>query len=88
MKKQGTYYSDLLDDESGERFTVPTRFAGYALHDPLGRKIGEIERLFVNGHGEPEYIAVKIGFLWWRKSFLIPVESVTVDDMLRVIVLR
>ena len=67
---------------------MPTRFAGYALHDPLGRKIGEIERLFVNGHGEPEYIAVKIDFLWRRKSFPIPVESVTVDDTLRVIVLR
>ena len=68
----------VLDDEFGERFTTSTEYASYALRDPLGREIGKIEKLLLNGRGEPEYVAVKIG-LFGRKTALIPVESVSVD---------
>jgi hypothetical protein len=37
----------VSNDESGERFAAPKRFAGYRLYDPLGRKIGKVEKLFV-----------------------------------------
>lgn len=68
----------VLDDEFGERFATSTEYASYALHDPVGREIGKIEKLLVNGRGEPEYVTVKIGLLG-RKTALIPVESVSVD---------
>ena len=68
----------VLDDEFGERFATSTEYAGYALHDPEGREIGKIEKLLVNGRGEPEYVAVKTG-LFERRTVLIPVESVSVD---------
>ncbi len=77
----------MLGGESGERFVAPAGFAGYALHDPLGREIGKIEKLFVNGRGEPEYVVVKIGS-FRRKTVLIPVEAVSVDDERRALVLR
>lgn len=78
----------MLDSESGERFATPAEFLGYALHDPLGREIGKVEKLFVNGGGEPEYVMVKIGFLWRKKSVLIPVESISLNDERRVLILR
>jgi hypothetical protein len=53
--------SAVLDDEFGERFAISTEYASYALHNPLGHEIGKIEKHFVNGRGETEYVAVKIG---------------------------
>lgn len=76
------------DDESGERFLEPKKFAGYALHDPLGLEIGKVEQVFVNGDGGPEYVAVKLGSLWQRRRCLIPVEIVSIDESSRALVLR
>jgi hypothetical protein len=40
------------------RFEGPERYVGYeAYDDPLGQKIGCMERLFVNGDSEPVYIS-------------------------------
>lgn len=78
----------LLDDESGERFAASKEFASYALHDPVGREVGKIEKIFVNDDGSPEYVEVKIGSLWWRKTVLIPVESVSVDGGRQAIILQ
>lgn len=86
-KEQGIYRV-LLDDESGERLMVPARVEGYDLRDPLGRRLGEVEKLFVNSRGGPEYVAIRNGVLWWKKSFLIPVNSVSVDDERSALVLR
>ncbi len=76
----------VLDDESGERFVSPAEFAGYALLDPLGREIGKVEKLVVNGSGKAEYVAVKVGF-FPRKTLLIPVETVSVEDGRRTVAL-
>lgn len=86
-REQGLY-AMLLDDESGERFAVLARVVGYGLLDPLGRKLGEVEKLFVNSRGGPEYVAVRTGALWWKRSFLIPVNSISVDDERGALVLR
>ena len=77
----------MSNDESGERFAAPKWFAGYRLHDPLGQKIGKVEKLFVNGDGGPEYVAVKMGVIWRKKTVLIPVEFATADDDLRILAL-
>lgn len=77
----------MLDDESGERFATSTGFAGYALRDPIGREIGTVEEVFVNGRGRPEYVAVKIGSVWRKKTVLIPVETVCVDGGQQALVL-
>ena len=61
--------------------------AGYELRDPLGQKIGSVERLFVNDRGEPEYIRVKMGLLG-LKSALIPVQFVEVHKEQRIIALQ
>jgi hypothetical protein len=38
--------------ESGDRFEAPEEYAGYEVRDPLKRKIGSVEKLFVNYDGE------------------------------------
>ena len=78
--EQGIGRAVLLDDEFGEeRFAAPEQYAGHALHDPLGREIGRVEKLFLNGKGGVEYVEVKIGPFWRKRTRLIPVESVSVD---------
>ena len=70
-----------------ERFEAPERYAGYTVRDPLGRKIGNLEELFVNARQEPEYASVRIGLLEFR-TVLIPVQSVAVDEGRRALVLQ
>ena len=84
--ESGSVYA--VPGESGEGFATQTGFVGYALHDPLGRKIGKVEKIFVHGRGEPEYVAVKIASLWRKKSLLIPVQSASLDDGRRALVLQ
>jgi hypothetical protein len=36
--------------------------SGYSVYDPVGQKIGIVERVFANPDGEPVYIRVRIGF--------------------------
>jgi hypothetical protein len=70
-----------------ERFEAPKQCAGYWVRDPLGRKIGRLKRLFLNESGGAEYAEVKVG-LFGMKTILIPVQTVTVDDELRFLVLE
>ena len=39
------------------RFEGPERYVGYEAYDPLGQKIGCMERLLANGDGEPVYVS-------------------------------
>ena len=71
----------------GDRFETPVEYVGYKLCDPLGKKIGSVQQLFLNGNDEPEYIRVKMGFLGLR-TVLIPVETVAVNEERRSLVLR
>lgn len=73
--------------ELGDRFETQLEYLGYELHDPLGKKIGSVQELFLNDNDEPEYIKVKMGFLGSR-SILIPVETVAVNEERRFLVLR
>jgi hypothetical protein len=68
-------------------FKAPEDYIGYRLCDPLDQRIGTVERLFVNGDGEPEYIRVRTG-VFGSKAILIPVQMVAVDDERRTLVLR
>ena len=43
------------------RFEAPERYEGFVVYDPLGQKIGSVERLFVDGDGEPVYVRVRMG---------------------------
>ena len=70
-----------------ERFEAPKQCAGYWVRDPLGRKIGRLKRLFLNGSGGAEYAEVKVGF-FGLKTILIPVQTVSVDAELRFLVLE
>jgi len=74
--------------ESEERVATQTGIVGYALHDPLGRKIGKVEKIFVNSRGELKYVAVKIMSISRKKSVLIPVQSASLDDRRRTILLQ
>ena len=71
----------------GDRIEAAEECAGYELQDPLGRKIGNVGKLFVNRRGEPEYIRVKMGLLG-LKSALIYVQFVEVQREQRIIVLQ
>jgi hypothetical protein len=70
-----------------ERFETPNQCAGYWVRDPRGRKIGRLERLFLNESGGAEYAEVKVG-LFGLKTVLIPVQTVTVNAELRFLVLE
>lgn len=65
----------------------PTRGAGYAVYDPLGRKIGRAEEVFANRDGEPMYVRVRIGFFGTR-VVLIPVQFVEMDDQGKTLTLK
>lgn len=69
------------------RFGEPAAYEGYMLCDPLGAKIGKVERLFIDGDGEPAYVRVRIGS-FGLKSVLLPVVRITVDERKRIILLR
>lgn len=77
----------LIHAESGERFSKPEEYAGYALLDASGRKMGRIGEVFVNGSGEPEYARVKTGLLR-SKTMIMPVSSIAVDDQRRALTLK
>jgi len=70
-----------------ERFETPKQCAGYWVRDPLGRTIGRLKRLILNESGGPEYAEVKVG-LFGLRTILIPLQTVTVDDELRFLVLE
>ncbi len=53
-------------------------YVGYTVFDPLGQKIGSVEKLFLNGSGELEYVRTRIGRLF-TKHILIPVQDVALD---------
>jgi PRC-barrel domain len=73
--------------ERGGSTRPAEEYAGYTARDPRGQKIGRIERIFLNGSGEPEYIKVKMGFFGF-KSILIPVLSVATDEERRTLLLQ
>lgn len=70
-----------------EKGTPETHAAGYAVHDPLGREVGRVEKLYVNRAGDPEYVMTKIGPLGLR-SVLLPVQGVELDEAQRVLRLK
>ena len=70
-----------------ERFEAPKQCAGYWVRDPRGRKIGRLERLFLNESGGAEYAEIKVG-LFGLKTVLIPLQSVTADAERRSLVLE
>ena len=70
-----------------ERFEAPKQCAGYWVRDPRGRKIGRLERLFLNESGGAEYAEIKVG-LFRLKTVLIPLQTVTADAERRSLVLE
>ncbi len=84
---RGGAFSIAYAIEPRERFKRPDKYGGYAVCDPLGNKVGSVEKVFVNGGGEPEYIRIKMGPLG-LKSVLLPVLYVAVDEKRRVLTLQ
>lgn len=66
---------------------APEECVEYGAYDPLGQKIGSVEKIFVNGDREPEYVRVRMG-LFRLKSVLIPVGFVEIDEGRRGLVLK
>ncbi|MBA2442012.1 MAG: hypothetical protein H0V53_06355 [Rubrobacter sp.] len=78
---------------SGEKSAAPAGYVGYGVCDPLEKEIGKVQRVlgkvqrvFANASGGLEYVRVKTG-LFGMKSFLLPVQDVTVDEERRILVL-
>jgi len=70
-----------------DRVEEPTGYAGYAVLDPVGRKIGVVGEIFANESGEPEYVRVRMG-LFGLKCALIPVQLVVLDGERRTVTLQ
>jgi hypothetical protein len=73
--------------KSGQGFAGSEEYAGFWLCDPREKRIGMVEKLFVNWSGEPEYIRVRVGFFGF-KSILLPVQNVAADEQRRILVLQ
>ena len=79
-----------LDERSHASLTSSAAIescAGYAVHDPVGEKIGSAEEVFVNPEGEPVYVRVLIGRFFTR-TMLIPVQFVETDEERKTLVLK
>ena len=76
-----------VDSKSSQRFAGPEEYAGFWLCDPREKRIGMVQKLFLNRSGEPEYIRVNVGFFGF-KSVLLPVQDVTVDEQRRILMLQ
>jgi PRC-barrel domain len=61
--------------------------SGYSVYDPVGQKIGIVERVFANPDGEPVYIMVRIG-LFGMRAVLIPVQFVETDEVRKTLVIK
>src|SRR5918994_2223077 len=67
-------------DERAEPFGAPEeRYANYEIVDQHGERIGPLSDLFVDENDEPEYVGVEME-LAGKRSVLVPVETFTVDD--------
>src|SRR5829696_7847863 len=75
-----------VDSKPNQRFAEPEKYAGFRLCDPLEKRIGMVEKLFLNWSGEPEYIRVSVGFFGF-KSVLLPVQDVAVDEQRQILML-
>ena len=79
----------ITTDRAGSRRRPrePGDYVGYGVRDPEGRKIGTAREIFANGHGEPEYVRVRMG-LFGLRSALLPVGFVRVDEQQRFFTLQ
>lgn len=69
-----------MTENRDDRFTeLGEQYAGYAVYDRQGEKIGNVDDIFLDENDQPEYIGVKMRFQGTR-STLIPVEAVRVDQ--------
>lgn len=71
----------------GARSVAKEKYAGYAVYDPVGQKIGIAEKVFANPDGEPAYVRVRTG-VFRSRSVLIPVQSVETDERGKTLVLK
>lgn len=72
-------------EDSDDRPVAPEEwFAGYEVYDNAGVKVGEVDEIFVNESGRPEYVGIKTG-LSGVGSLLIPLEAAQVDEGRRTI---
>ena len=79
-------HPEVEDLKTFVRVEEPDRYAGYRLLDPLGQKIGKVERVFASGRGEPQYVRVTVGWMG-SKMLVIPTDRVAVDEALQTLTL-
>jgi hypothetical protein len=72
---------------SRARVAATNNGSGYSVYDPVGQKIGIVERVFANSDGEPEYIRLRIG-LFGTKTVLIPVQFVETAEVRKTLVIK
>jgi hypothetical protein len=80
-------YTAISTNKRDSSIRTGEEYAGYAVCDPRGQRIGRTETIFLNGRGEPEYIKVKMGLLGF-KTVLLPVQSVLADEERRALLLQ
>jgi len=75
--------SGLTGAERAEPLGTPEeRYARYGVYDQYGERIGPLSDLFVDENDEIEYVGAETG-LPANRSVLVPAEAITVDDLLR-----
>jgi hypothetical protein len=80
-------YTAVSPNKRDSSIRTAEEYAGYAVCDPRGQRLGRTETIFLNGRGEPEYIKLKMGLLGF-KTVLLPVQSVLADEERRALLLQ
>ena len=62
-------------------------FAGWELRDPLGRRVGRVGRVFLDGAGRAAHVEVSLGPFGTR-TVLLPVGGVRADKEARALFLE
>jgi len=72
--------------EAGAGYRAVETFAGWELRDPLGRHVGRVRRVFLDGAGRAAHVEASLGPFGTR-IILLPVGGVVVDREGRVLTL-
>ena len=55
-----------------------SRWVGHAVHDPAGKRIGDLIQVYLDGKGQAQWMVVKRGTMTTRTDF-VPASTATIE---------
>jgi hypothetical protein len=73
-------YTAVSPNKRDSSIRTAEEYAGYAVCDPRGQRLGRTETIFLNGRGEPEYSFLP-PFSTWCRSFQVPMSDLAAGGL-------